>query len=150
MLIEKALMLRRSGPYQLQAAIAALHAQANAAGATDWPQVAVLYEALLRLNPSPVVALNHAVAIAMSGAMEEGLKRIEDLGRNGALDRYYLLHAAHADLLRRMNRFPEAAKAYEQAANLATNGIELNFLNRRMREVQSVRPFKSSVTSKTS
>jgi RNA polymerase sigma-70 factor (ECF subfamily) len=150
MLIEKALMLRRSGPYQLQAAIAALHAQANAPGATDWPQIAALYEALLHLNPSPVVALNHAVAIAMSGAMEEGLKRIEDLGRNGELDRYYLLHAAHADLLRRMNRFREAAKAYEQAANLATNGIELNFLKRRMREVQSVRPFKSSVTSKTS
>ena len=134
-LVEKALRMGAPGAYQIQAAIAALHAQANTSDATDWPQVVALYEVLLELNPSPVIALNHAVAVAMSGAMEDGLKRIEDLGSAGVLDRYYLLHAARADLLRRMNRFSEAASAYEQAACLTTNGIELEFLKRRMREL---------------
>jgi RNA polymerase sigma-70 factor, ECF subfamily len=112
-----------------------LHAQAPTSAATDWPQIAALYAKLLELNPSPVVALNHAVAVALSGATEDGLRQIEDLGRTGALDRYYLFHAARADLLRRLNRFAEAAAAYQQAASLATNLIELDFLERRMREM---------------
>ena len=135
-LIEKALGLGRAGAYQLQAAIAALHAQAATAQQTDWPQIAALYERLLDLNPSPVIALNHAVAIAMSGPVAEGLNRIDDLGRTSALDRYYLFHAARADLLRRLNQNAEAAAAYQRAAALATNPVEVDFLNRRWRQVQ--------------
>jgi RNA polymerase sigma-70 factor (ECF subfamily) len=123
------------GPYQLQAAIAALHAEAASAAETDWRQIAALYEKLLTLNPSPVIALNHAVAIAMSEGIEEGLKRIDDLGRAGALDQYYLFHAARADLLRRLNRNEEAAAAYAQAAGLTTNQIEHDFLKARLRQL---------------
>ncbi len=136
-LVEKALRLGPVAPYQLQAAIAALHAQADTAAQTDWPQIAALYEELLALNPSPVIALNHAVAVAMSGGIEDGLQRIDDLGRTGALDRYYLFHAARADLLRRLNRYTEAAEAYERAASLVTNGIELNFLKRRLGQMKT-------------
>jgi len=135
MLVEKALTMGRVGAYQLQAAIAALHSQAKTPQETDWPQIAALYERLLELNPSPVIALNHAVAVAMSAGWEEGLKRIDDLGVSGVLDRYYLFHAARADLLRRLNRRREAAEAYECAAGLATNRIEQAFLERRLREV---------------
>jgi len=135
MLVEKALNMGRAGPYQLQAAIAALHSQAKTPQKTDWPQIAALYERLLELNPSPVIALNHAVAVAMSAGFEEGLKRIDDLGISGALDRYYLFHAARADLLRRLNRRSEAAEAYQCAASLATNRIEQDFLERRLREI---------------
>ncbi|MGA7237845.1 MAG: RNA polymerase sigma factor [Bryobacteraceae bacterium] len=135
-LLETALSLRSIGAYQLQAAIAALHAQASTAGETDWPQIAALYERLLGLNPSPVVALNHAVAIAMSGSIAEGLNRIDELGRTSALDRYYLFHAARADLLRRLNKKAEAAKAYQTAVSLAANPVEVDFLNRRLRQLQ--------------
>ena len=120
-LIEKSLRLGPAGPYSLQAAIAALHAQAATPEDTDWPQIAALYARLLELNPSPVVALNHAVAIAMSGRMEEALGQIDELGSAGSLDRYYLFHAARADLLRRLGRLAEAAEAYRNAAALATN-----------------------------
>jgi RNA polymerase sigma-70 factor (ECF subfamily) len=126
-LIEVALRLGPVGPYQLQAAIAALHAQAHTAAGTDWWQIAALYEKLRALNPSPVIALNHAVAVAMSAGIEEGLKQIDHLGRTGALDRYYLYHAARADLLRRLQRYSEAAEAYQRAAGLAANGVELDF-----------------------
>jgi RNA polymerase sigma-70 factor, ECF subfamily len=135
-LLETALSLRQIGPYQLQAAIAALHAQAHTAGDTDWRQIAALYERLLELNPSPVVALNHAVAVAMSGPVAEGLNRIDELGRTSALERYYLFHAARADLLRRLNRSAEARAAYERAVALATNPVEANYLNRRLRQLQ--------------
>ena len=81
--------LGRAGPYQIQAAIAAVHAEADSSSKTDWPQIAALYEVLMEMNPSPVIALNHAVAVAMSGQIEEGLKRIDDL-RSGSLDQYYL------------------------------------------------------------
>jgi RNA polymerase sigma-70 factor (ECF subfamily) len=134
-LVEKALRLGPVGPYQLQAAIVALHAQAPTAADTDWHQIAALYERLLMLTPSPVIALNHAVAVAMSEGIEQGLNRIDDLGRTEALDQYYLFHAARADLLRRLNRRAEAAEAYERAAALTTNGIELNFLHRRLSEL---------------
>src|SRR5215469_9059362 len=128
--LETALSLGSIGPYQLQAAIAALHAQAGAARETDWQQIAAIYEKLLELNPSPVVALNHAVAVAMSGPIAEGLNRIDELGRTSALDRYYLFHAARADLLRRLRQNDEAAAAYERAVALATNPVEVNYLNR--------------------
>jgi len=135
-LVEKALTLGPIGPYHLQAAIAALHAQAATSEETDWPQIVALYERLLRMNPSPVIALNHAVAIAMSGRIEDGLTRIEDLGRMGALDQYYLFHSARADLLRRLNQNAAAAAAYQKAAGLATNPVEVSFLHRRLRQLQ--------------
>ena len=125
------------GSYQLQAGIAALHAEARTAAETDWQQIAALYEKLLARNPSPVIALNHAVAVAMSAGIEEGLKRIDGLGQTGALDQYYLFHAARADLLRRLNRNGEAAAAYQKAAALAPNPVEVDFLNRRLQQIQS-------------
>ncbi len=134
-LVDKALSLGPAGPYQLQAAIAALHAQAATSEETDWPQIAALYEKLLERNPSPVIALNRAVAVAMSGRLEEGLSHIDELGRTGALDRYYLFHAARADLLRRLNRNRDAVAAYRKAAALATNPVEVDFLNRRLRQL---------------
>ena len=117
-LIERALGMRAPGPYQLQAAIAAVLAQASSAADTDWSQISALYAELARMNPSPVVALNHAVAIAMSAGLEIGLARIDELGASGALDKYHLYHAARADLLRRMNRHQEAIAAYEKALSL--------------------------------
>jgi RNA polymerase sigma-70 factor (ECF subfamily) len=136
-LIDDALRLGPAGPYQLQAAIAALHARAAAPSETDWPQIAALYERLRRLNPSPVIGLNHAVAVAMSGTIEDGLKRIDELGRAGGLAGYYLFHAARADLLRRLSRHAEAAGAYQNALNLASNNVERNFLKRRLSEMEA-------------
>jgi RNA polymerase sigma-70 factor (ECF subfamily) len=131
-LLDKALARGPIGPYQLQAAIAALHAQAKTPQETDWHQIAALYGRLFELNRSPVIALNHAVAVAMSAGFEEGLRSIDALTD---LDRYYLFHAARADILRRMNRLPEAKAAYEQALALATNRIEQEFLTRRLAQV---------------
>ena len=136
MLVEKALRMGPAGPYQLQAAIAALHAEAPTSADTDWPQIAKLYERLWMLNPSPVIALNLGVAVAMSGKLEEGLKRIDGLGRSGELGGYYLLHAARADLLRRLGRHAEAAAAYENALRLASNRVEQHFLELRHKEMQ--------------
>jgi RNA polymerase sigma-70 factor (ECF subfamily) len=136
-LVETALRIGPAGPYQLQSAIAALHSQAGTPQATDWPQIAALYERLRELNPSPVIALNHAVAVAMSAGLEAGLRRIDELGASGALDAYYLFHAARADLLRRLNRPDDAAEAYRRAADLATNPIEQNFLNRRLGDLEA-------------
>jgi RNA polymerase sigma-70 factor, ECF subfamily len=138
-LIEKALSLGPVGPYQLQAAIAALHTQAVTSEDTDWPQIVALYEKLLERNPSPVIALNRAVAVAMSGRLENGLEGIDDLGRTGVLDQYYLFHAARADLLRRLNRCGEAVQAYKKAASLATNNIEVEFLRRRLHQMEATR-----------
>jgi RNA polymerase sigma-70 factor (ECF subfamily) len=135
--LEKALRLRSPGSYQLQAAIAALHAEAKTAEETDWVQIAALYSRLLEWNPSRVVALNHAVAMAMSTSLENGLKRIDELGRSGELDQYYLFHAARADILRRLQQPSEAAEAYRRALQLATNRIEQLYLERRLREVLS-------------
>jgi len=137
LLIEKALRLGRAGPYLLQAAIAALHAQASTAEGTDWQQIAALYTRLLELNPSPVIALNRAVAVAMGVGLETGLNEINSLGKGGSLNQYYLFHAARADLLRRLNRDREAAEAYEIAARLATNGVEVEYLKRRLVEMSS-------------
>jgi RNA polymerase sigma-70 factor (ECF subfamily) len=129
--------LRRGGAlfYPLQAAIAALHAQAPRAEDTDWPQIAALYALLLRLHPSPVVALNHAAAVAMGERLERGLRLIEQLEQDGALASYHLLPAAKADILRRMGRREEAAAAYERALRLVTHEAERRYLGRRLREV---------------
>ena len=131
-LLERALRLRRPGPYQLQAAIAAVHGDAQRAEDTDWAQIATLYAELARVAPSPVVELNRAVAVAMAAGPEEGLRLVE---RIGGLDGYHLLHATRADLLRRLDRRAEAAAAYEQALALTTNDAERAFLARRLTEV---------------
>lgn len=131
-LVESALGRGLVGPYQLQAAIAALHAQAETAADTDWAQIAALYERLLEMNPSPVVALNQAAAIAMSGAVEEGLRRMDEIGASGALESYYLLHSARADLLQRLGRTEEAGAEYRKAAELTRNEVERRFLAKRM------------------
>lgn len=134
-LVERALRLARIGRYQLQAAIAALHAQAETPAQTDWRQIAALYRVLMRLHPSSVVALNHAVAVAMSAGLETGLKQIEELGASGELNSYHLYHAARADLLRRLGRSQEAGEAYRQALALTANAVERRYLRRRLGEV---------------
>jgi RNA polymerase sigma-70 factor (ECF subfamily) len=134
-LVEEALRLRSVGPYQLQAAIAALHGQAEKAADTDWAQIASLYNELARLAPTPVIALNHAVAVAMSEGLERGLSLIDALGPSGELDGYYLFHAARADILRRLGRRSEAADAYRRALALATNQVERSYLTRRLGDV---------------
>jgi RNA polymerase sigma-70 factor (ECF subfamily) len=135
LLVDRALSIGPVGQYQLQAAIAALHVQAATSADTDWVEIAALYGKLLEINPSPVIALNHAVAIAMSGSLEDGLRSIDELGRSGTLDQYYLFHAARADLLRRLHRTESAAAAYREAARLATNPVEVSFLHRRLQEL---------------
>jgi RNA polymerase sigma-70 factor (ECF subfamily) len=130
-LLDRALSLRGSGPYQLQAAIAALHAEAARPEDTDWCQIALLYGELARVQQSPVVELNRAVAVAMAEGPAAGLELLENL----PLDRYHLFHAARADLLRRDGRVDEARTAYERAAALATNETERTFLTRRIEEL---------------
>lgn len=134
-LVEKALEHRSVGAYQLQASIAALHAEAKTSPETDWRQIASLYSVLHRLTPTPVIALNHAVALAMGEGLEHGLAIIDDLGAFGELDGYYLFHAARADILRRLRRPNEASTAYNRALALATNPVEQRYLARRLREV---------------
>ena len=134
-LVSQALGMRSLGPYQLQAAIAAVHSHAETAADTDWREIAALYRELLRISPSPVVALNYAVAVAMSEGLQTGLKLVEQAGETGELRDYHLFHAARADLLRRLGRRAEAAAAYEEASRLATNGVEKKFLKRRLDEV---------------
>lgn len=125
------------GPYAIQAAIAALHCQAARAEETDWRQIVRLYEGLEQLQPSPVVSLNRAVAVAMSDGPEAGLAIIEQLVRLSDLENYHLLHAARADLLRRLGRREEAAKSYARALQLVTNESERRFLERRLSGVQA-------------
>ena len=134
-LLEVALRSHGVGPYQLQAAIAAVHAEAKKAGDTDWAQIAALYTKLGELQPSATVALNHAVAVAMSEGPECGLRLLDGMDCSGSLDGYYLYHAARADLLRRLTRSREAFQAYERALFLTTNCVEQRFLRRRMGEV---------------
>ena len=134
-LVESALQLRNPGPYQIQAAIGALHAEAAQASQTDWAQIAALYAELAKLNPSPIILLNRAVAIGMSEGPQRGLMMIDSLGVSGALAEYYLLHAARADLLRKLNRVEAAAEAYRRALALTTNETERRFLERRLQEL---------------
>jgi len=130
-LVERALRRRTPGPYQLQAAIAAVHAEAPTAADTDWTQIAALYRELYRLVPSPVVALNEAVAVGMAEGLDEGLRRVDALVASGELTGYHLLPAARADLLRRMGRRREAARAYDEALALVSNDAERRYLRRR-------------------
>jgi RNA polymerase sigma-70 factor, ECF subfamily len=134
--LDRALQLHQVGPYQLQAAIAAIHAEAPRATATDWTQIAALYRELAKINPSAVIALNHAVAVAMSEGPERGLALIDALGASEDLEKYHLYHAARADLLRRMNRREDALVAYRKAIALATNKVEAEYLRRRAAALQ--------------
>lgn len=133
-LVEEALRQSRVGPYQIQAAIAALHAQAPTAEATDWPQIAALYTVLERIHPTPVVRLNRAVAIAMSGDIAGGLAMMSALEEDGSLDRYHLFHSARADLLRRLGRGEASRAAYQRALAVCAHPIERRFLERRLGE----------------
>jgi RNA polymerase sigma-70 factor (ECF subfamily) len=123
-------------PFALQAAIAAVHCQAARAEDTDWPQIVRLYDILERLQPSPIVSLNRAVAVAMVDGPRPGLALIDALAATGELESYHLLHAARADLMRRIGSVEEAAKSYRRALELVTNDSERRFLERRLREVQ--------------
>jgi RNA polymerase sigma-70 factor (ECF subfamily) len=134
-LVQRALRMRRIGSYQLQAAIAAVHAEAETADQTDWRQIVALYEELMRITSSPIVALNHAAAVAMGESLERGLSLIEAAG--DALQNYYLFHASRADLLRRLNRFDEATAAYEIALSLTTNRVEQNYIRGRLRSISA-------------
>jgi RNA polymerase sigma-70 factor (ECF subfamily) len=134
-LIERVLPLGRVGNYQIQAAIAAVHAEAKTANETDWPQIVALYRELKRVNSSPIVALNHAVSVAMSGELATGLALMDEANAGRKLDHYYLYHASRADLLRRLHRKHEATNAYRRALALTTNQVEQQFLRRRLREV---------------
>jgi len=133
-LVERALRAGPPGPYVLQAAVAAVHAEAATAAETDWPQIAGLYDELYRSLPTPVVALNRAVAVAMADGPARGLELVDDLAGRGTLDGYHLLHATRADLLRRLGRTDQAQAAYERALALATNPVERAFLRRRLEE----------------
>jgi RNA polymerase sigma-70 factor, ECF subfamily len=134
-LVERALGRRNVGPYQLQAAIVAVHAEARTAGETDWKQIAALYNLLHQMQPSPIISLNHAVAVAMSEGLEQGLAMIDRTGSGGELESYHLYHAARADLLRRMERKAEALESYHRGLALTTNAVEVRYLRRRIAEL---------------
>jgi RNA polymerase sigma-70 factor (ECF subfamily) len=137
-LVERALGRRNLGPYQLQAAIAAIHAEARTAAQTDWKQIAALYAILSTTAASPIIALNHAVAVAMSECLERGLAMIDELGAGGELESYRLYHAARADLLRRMGRNREALESYHRGLALTTNAVEARYLGRRISELDGL------------
>jgi RNA polymerase sigma-70 factor (ECF subfamily) len=135
-LTERALASHRFGAYTLQAAIAAVHAESSSAESTDWPQIVLLYDWLLRIQPSPVVELNRAVAIAMYDGPEQALRLIDDLLAREQLADYHLAHSARADLCRRLGRIPEACASYEKALALARQEPERRFLARRLEELK--------------
>jgi RNA polymerase sigma-70 factor (ECF subfamily) len=132
-LLDDTLARKQAGPYQVQAAIAALHARAPRPEDTDWPQIAALYGTLAKMSPSPVVELNRAVAVAMADGPERGLPLVDALAAE--LEGYHLFHAARADLLRRLDRRAEAAEAYRRALDLVANPAERTYLERRLTEV---------------
>jgi RNA polymerase sigma-70 factor (ECF subfamily) len=131
-LLERALARESAGPYQLQAAIAECHARSPHAEATDWARIATLYERLLDVMPHPVVALNHAIAVAMARGPEQGLVLVDELVASGELGDYHLLHATRADLLRRLGRADDARTAYTRALELASSDAARRFLKRRL------------------
>ena len=135
-LVERALRIGRPGAYQLQAAIAAVHAEAARAEDTDWPQIVALYDLLARANPSPVVELNRAVAVAMADGLDAGLRLMDRSEVAEPLRTYRWFHAARADLLRRLGRFSEAAGGYARALELTENAAERGYLQRRLAEVR--------------
>ncbi|HET9730896.1 MAG TPA: DUF6596 domain-containing protein, partial [Acidimicrobiia bacterium] len=133
-LLDGALRRGEPGPYQLQAAIAACHATAPTAAATDWHQIALLYTRLFEMAPTPIVALNRAVAVAMADGPQAGLALVDALAAQGHLAQYHLLAATRADLLRRLERNAEAGAAYREAIDLATSDAERRYLERRLAE----------------
>ena len=135
-LVERAVRCRQLGAYMLQAGIAAVHAKAESAAATDWRQIVELYNELVRIQPSPVVQLNRAVAVAMRDGPEAGLAQIEAVLERGGLANYYLAHAARADMYRRLGRRDEARGAYEKALALTQQGPERQFLQERIRQLK--------------
>jgi len=135
-MLDRALHQHQPGPYQVQAAVSALHAQAKHAEDTDWHQIAKLYRELAHMSPSPVVVLNWAVAIAMHEGYARGLQLLDQLEDEGVLDGYYLFHAARADLLRRTGWLDEAHAAYIRALDLCQNAVEQAFLRKRIQEVE--------------
>ena len=135
-LVEQALGSHRFGPYTLQAAIAAIHAEAQSAGATDWAQIVGLYDVLLMTDPSPVIELNRAAAVAMRDGPESGLALIDAILARGDLTGYHLAHAARGDLYRRLGRVPEAITAYQRALEIATQEPERRFINGRLEELR--------------
>jgi len=135
-LVEKALSSRRFGPYTLQAAIAAVHAEAESTAATDWRQIVALYNQLVRIQPSPVAYLNRAVAIAMCDGPEAGLKHIDAVLEHGKLANYYLAHSARADMCRRLGLSAEARSSYEKALALTHQEPERQFLEQRIRQLK--------------
>lgn len=137
--LERALRLRQPGPYQIQAAISALHVQAATAAETDWPQITALYAELLKRIPTPVVEMNYAVALAMSKGHIYGLSVLDRLEREGELADHYLLHAARADLLRRAGWLEEAAAAYGRALELTTNQVERVYLTQRLAQITAIK-----------
>jgi RNA polymerase sigma-70 factor (ECF subfamily) len=136
MLTEGALSSRRFGAYTLQAAIAAVHAEATSAASTDWRQITLLYDRLIRIQPSPVVELNRAVAVAMWEGPEQGIRLIDALLAREELEKYHLAHSARADLCRRLGWLPEARDSYEKALALARQDPERRFLARRLQELK--------------
>ncbi len=134
-LVERALAAPGFGPYAIQAAIAAVHAEAPSAAATDWPQIVALYDVLLRLEPSPVIALNRAVAVGMRDGPEAGLALVDALLAGGALDGYHLAHAARADLCRRLGRMGEAREAYRRVLGMVRQAPERRLVERRLAEL---------------
>ena len=136
-LVEQALRSRQVGPYEIQAAIAAIHARAATPGATDWSEIAQLYRLLSTVNPSPVVELNRAAAVGMADGPSAGLALMDSPALTETLGRYHLYHAARADLLRRMGDRPGAAAAYTRALGLVTNAMERAFLEGRLREMST-------------
>jgi RNA polymerase sigma-70 factor (ECF subfamily) len=138
-ILERALRMGNPGPYQIQAAISALHAQAPQAKDTDWIQISALYGELLKFNPSPIVELNRAVAIAMADGPVRGLAILDQLGEDKALRDYHLFHASRADLLRRAGWLEEAHSVYQHALALSQNSVEQAFLRRRLMEVEQRR-----------
>jgi len=139
-LVERALATQRVGPYQVQAAIAALHAEAATPDATDWPQIAALYRVLARIQPGPVVRMNGAAAIGMAQGPEAGLRALDALAGEPLLERHHLFHAARADLLRRAGRRDQAAAAYREALAHCQNDVERRYLERRLAEVTRQAP----------
>ena len=136
-LVEQALRSRHFGPYALQAAVAAVHAEAPDAASTDWRQIVGLYDVLMRAEPTPVVELNRAAAVAMRDGPEAGLALIDGILARGELHAYYLAHAARADLCRRLGRASDAIAAYERAITLTTQEPERRFLEQRVRDLSS-------------
>jgi RNA polymerase sigma-70 factor (ECF subfamily) len=134
-LVERALASRGFGSYTLQAAIAAVHAQAESATATDWRQIVALYNRLVRMQPSPVVHLNRAVAIAMCDGPEAGLAQIDAILEQGELANYYLAHSARAEMCRRLGRTADARASYEKALALTQQEPERRFLQERIRQL---------------